>query len=298
MKLAKHFNFALPGAALCSIVLAFTMTSAQAAITMSDSFESGDTNSRNANGFSWPYVDMTAVVTEKPKTGKYSLAFKYAPGEKWVEQTFDLGSAPQRELWVSYWIRVPDNYFHQAGADGRSNNKFLSIYMDGYEGKGDGSTFWLSMELAGGGKSDLAFTYSRGSHTGSLGYSQHKLFIDPQKDRGKWMQMVIHLKAQSAAGKKDGVIETWRRWETESKYTKFHEKFDAELKVPSGGPNGFKTGYLLGWANGYYRDQTNWYIDDFMTSTTSLLGNGSTSPQPAPEPIENAKPLPPRLTSN
>ena len=141
--------------------------------------------------------------------------------------------------------------------------------MDEYNG--DGSTFWLSMESAGNGNTNLAFTYNLGSNSGALAYRQHMPFINVETDKGKWMQMVIHLKAQSAEGINDGVVETWRRWESETEFTKFHEQFDVPFKLPDDGPNGFQRGYLLGWANGAYLEDTEWLIDAFTLSTTSLL---------------------------
>lgn len=206
------------------------------------------------------------------KTGLYAMRFHYPAGEPWSEQRFDLGK-PQRELWLRYWLRVPTNYTHGMGGGSAVNNKFISIWMDGYSQFGDGSTFWLSMESAGNGNTNLAFTYSLGSKRASLAFQQYKPFINANTDKGRWMQMVIHLKAQSADGASDGVVETWRRWESEKDFTKFHEKFDLPLKVPAAGPAGFKAGYLLGWANGHYAVPTEWLLDDFTLSTESLLGN-------------------------
>ena len=166
--------------------------------TFRDSFESKDLSSTNANGFKWGQGTnpVITIVTQSDKDGPvsvyngkaiydiqdskmpdgtvrdltakdgdYSLRFSYAAGSSWVEKRFSLGT-PQRDLWVRYWIRVPANYTHGTISTGGVNNKFFSIWMDGYEAKGTGSTFWLSMESAGGGDTNLAFTYTSGKNTG------------------------------------------------------------------------------------------------------------------------------------
>ena len=283
--------------------------------TFRDSFESKDLLTTDANGFKWEGPNRTSVVTQSPKDGPvavyngkviynihdpkmpdgtvrdwtamdgdYSLRFRYPAGQPWAEQRFRLGT-PQRDLWLRYWIRVPTNYTHGTiGTTGAVNNKFFSIWMDGYEAKGTGSTFWLSMESAGGGDTNLAFTYTSGKNTGSKGMQQHTPFIKASSDRGRWMQIVIHLKAEASQGSSDGVIQVWRRWEGESKFMLFHEKLDTPFRFPDTGPNGFAVGYLMGWANGAYASDTEWLLDDFTISTDNLLEIGKVALKPRPQP--------------
>ncbi len=296
MTKSKNLNFS-PLRQLCAgIALLTAMTSASAAVIVNDSFESGNLSAPGTTDFAWlgPAGDA-GVVSKGAKTGQFSLGFTYPAGEPWAEVGFTL-NVPRPEVWMRYWIRVPTNFLHSAtGSNGAVNNKFMSIWMDGYDARGDGSSFWLSMERSGNGNSDLAFTYTKGSNTGSLAYSQQKPFINAQSDRGRWMQIVLHLKAQSAPGVNNGVIETWRRWESESGFTQLHKKTDVPLRVPASGAKGFSRGYLLGWANGEYDQATEWFIDDFTMSTTSLLNGGGTAPAPTPE--ELSKPVAPKLTS-
>jgi len=264
-------------------------------LLFSDTFESGDMSTTNDDGFSWGGNNRTSIVFSdeninkqiwnngitdilisdgrdwSPKNGTNSLRFRYSAGTAMAEQRFDLGT-PQKEVWYSYWTRVPENYYHTTSG-GAVNNKFFSMWTDGYSQAGVGSTFWLSMESSGSGNSNLAFTYSLGGNTSSLGMQQPTPFIDYQRDRNRWMKIVIHLKTESSENANDGVVETWRRWSDEDTFTKFHEKFDAPLRIPPGGPQGFKTGYLFGWANGAYTENTEWLLDDFKVSTTYFLDN-------------------------
>lgn len=60
------------------------------------------------------------------------------------------------------------------------------------------------------------------------------------------MLMVMHFKTESTPVASDGVIETYRRWSSETAFTKLHEITNAAIKIPATGPYGFKAGYLLG----------------------------------------------------
>lgn len=257
----------------------------------SDDFESGDLSSTNAEGFRWTSDVETSVVNGEAVVwngedvhipiadgkdwtaieGTHSLRFRYPANEPWAEQRFDLG-APHPDLWVRFWVRVPLNYVHGA-EDTPRNQKFLSIWMDGYSSRGDGSTVWLGFWPTGadGTDSNLAVTYSAGGYTASRAYQQYQPFITSSRDRGRWMQIVFHTRAQSAPGVADGVMETWRRWEDEESFTKLHEVLDAEIRIATGGPAGFQRGYLMGWANGHYAEETEFLLDLFEVSDAPLV---------------------------
>ena len=267
-----------------------------------DTFESADMSQTNSQGFFWENNNRTSVVygdgtrseavwnngpisnvTEldwQAWKGNHSLRFRWPAGKNWSEQRFNLGTA-EKEIWLSYFIRVPHNYRHCTSCD-RQNNKFFAFWMDGYEARGVGSTFWLSMEPAGGGNTNLAFTYSEGNNTASRGYQQRTPFINIETDRGRWMQIVIHLKTESSNGTDDGIVETWRRWSDDTTFTQLHSNSNVGFNIPDGGPQGFLRGYLFGWANGPYAENTDWLLDEFKISTTSLLETGPVSARPMP----------------
>ncbi|MEQ8456586.1 MAG: hypothetical protein RLO52_22575 [Sandaracinaceae bacterium] len=265
----------------------------------SDGFESGDLSATNPEGFRWGGPNRTSVVTQHPSDGPVvlhptyivagdttsdgtprhwtasegdnSLRFRFPAGEPWSEQRFDLGT-PEPELWLRFWLRVPLNYVHGPIPSPGRNQKLLALWMDGYEGDGDGSTVWLGFHPSGDGSdSTVAFSYSRGGYSGSLGYEQDQPFVASGSDRGRWMQMVLHVRAETSPGASDGVIETWRRWRDEPRFTKLHESFDAAIVIPPGGPAGFRRGYLLGWANGHYAVDTEWLLDQFELSREPLV---------------------------
>ncbi len=260
----------------------------QSAIIFKDSFETGDYSATNTEGFKWTDKRWTSIVSRTketadnngsiipprditnalgfpggnwtPHSGNYSMRFRYAAGANWSEQRFDLGK-PHTEIWISFWLRVPINY---AYASGREPAKLFALWMDGYSQHGDGSTVWLSMWRDPNNPSDarVGFTYSLGGHTESTGFRQVVPFITTT-DRGRWMQIVLHIKAESSPGKSDGVIQTFRKWGNENKFTKLHDFSAAPIKIPPGGPIGFKDGYILGWVNAPYTENTEWLMDDF-----------------------------------
>lgn len=268
-----------------------------------ESFESGDMSATNAAGFDWGRNNKTSVVTAdaavynngeidvakpsgrdwEPHDGLHSLRFRYPAGSNMTEQRFDLGSA-YTNLWYKYWLRVPINYTHNTSMP--SNNKFFATWMDGYSKAGDGPTvFWNLLSNQEGG-SNIAVSYSEGGYSIAGGQRQSTPFISVPEDRGRWMEIVIHVKASSPT--QAGTIELWRRWENEASFTQIHLIEDAYLKIPSQGPMGWREGYIMGWANAPYRVNTEWLLDEFTVSTDSLLSIESVS----------TKPNAPRLTVN
>lgn len=258
----------------------------------SDDFEGTAPNS-TPDKFFWlgnifSYGRVSSAVA---KSGSKSMIFDYPAG--WntsIEERFELGS-PTREIYVSFWWRVPTNFTHYSNRPSiGSNSKLLSIWMDGYSYQGMGPTvvwvFWGSEDIPL--SSDLAVHYNPGAMPGNSENTsvtseskQLQPFITVPQDRGRWMHIVCYAKASTARGSNDGVIETYRKWEGETAYTRLHRVDDADMPSPANGPNGWKKGYLMGWSNPGYDDPTNFYIDDMYignTFPTVVLGPVLPSP--------------------
>lgn len=272
-------------------------SSAIAAPFFQDSFESGDMSATHSSGFEWSGNNRTGIVTHEAevysngkvfnpapantdwtaKDGDHSLRFYYYGGNSWAEQRFSLGGS-YTDLWFSFWLRVPQNFYHPV--TNPANNKLFAIWMDAYESKGDGPTaFWNILSDQAGG-SVVAYSYSRGSFRGAGQQLQPKQFIRIPEDRGRWMKVVIHVKASSTPNQSDGVIELWRKWSNETEFTKYHEDKNAELPIPNAGPNGWSFGYLMGWANAVYESDTDWLLDEFIVSENSLINGVNSAPNP------------------
>ncbi len=282
-------------------ILSIAINTANAADIFTDSFETGDLSSTGTKGFFWysnKAVTVISATHEKdyasstvrlkanalefpggdwtPHSGAYSLRFAYAAGKPWSEKRFDIG-VPMKDIWIRFWLRVPTNFSY--GPKG-SPNKLFALWSDGYSSKGDGSTVWLGFHRYNGSDSTFAITYSNGGYTTSNGYQQSKIFVT-STDRGRWMHLVMHFKTESSPGASDGLIQTYRRWQNEGSYTKVHEALNLPIKIPaSGQTNGFKRGYILGWANAHYTENTEWLLDDFVISDSSPMSKLTKLPMP------------------
>ncbi len=282
-----------------------------------DSFESLDMSATNSDGFSWTSSVRTSIVTQHPvdgnvvvfngnsiynivndgrnwaaRDGDYSLRFRYPAGQDWSEQRFDLGSA-YPELWVSFWLRVPTNFSHGAGSP--TNHKLFAIWMDGYEIHGDGPTVTWNFWNDGNNGSNITVSYSDGGFGGNGPQVQSTPFISYPTDQGRWMNVAFRVKASTNTTSNNGVIEMWRRWEGETVHSQLHLLTDADIAIPTGGPEGWKAGYLVGWANAPYDNDTEWLLDNFTVSETSLLDSSLSTNE---ETFNNSILISPNPTSN
>ncbi len=195
-------------------------------------------------------------------------------------------SAPRNEVWVKYWLRVPTNFEHVAPEPHwPTNNKLFAIWMDDYSAHGKGpSVIWEYWDNGQGG-SDLAVHYSEGNNTGAGPHLQFQPFINSATDKGRWMQLVLHVKAATkTAGisNNDGLIETYRRWDGDAAYVRLHQVTQANIAPAATGPNGWQAGYFMGWSNPGFPAQTDFYVDDVeFADSMDLSGGNNASSAPA-----------------
>lgn len=259
-----------------------------------DGFESADMLKTNPDGFRWGSNNKTSVVAMPngvptavynngvinnpspndvdwtPHDGLYSLRFRYPAGiDSFAEQRFDLGT-PHKDIWFRYSLRVPTNFEHRTNDP--SNMKLFALWMDGDQGKGGGSTVVWQIRPNGSNGSVAVFSSSPGQFTGTGGELQSSPFISSPADQGRWMQVVLHVKAATDRTSNDGVIELWRRWDGEQSFTQIHEALNADIAPAPDGPEGWKAGYIMGWSNPGYDVDTEWLMDEFTVSDSSLLG--------------------------
>ncbi|MGQ9425165.1 hypothetical protein ACXYTJ_06515 [Gilvimarinus sp. F26214L] len=273
----------------------------------SDSFESGDMGANNSGVFDWHdsvrtflvkrdsqmgdliVYDKTGKVEQQKgfdrewqaKDGDISMMFHYPAGEFWSEQRFSL-SRPYPELWIRFWLKVPINFKHSSNSP--TNNKLFALWMDQYSAKGAGPTAFWTFWHDGASGSKLAYHYSPGGYKTANAPKELKSFIRYPEDQGRWMQIVMRVKAASGASRNDGIMQFYRRWENESSFTLIHDHRQADIAIPTSGPAGWKAGYFLGWSNPAYAEDTDWLMDDVVLSTTSLLDVEGPEPEPEPEP--------------
>ena len=251
-----------------------------------DGFESQDLSASSASvntvNFAWTDSNRSSVLTQvdastarrvfpvafiedytdgrdvTAKNGSYSMGLEYAANTEMAEQRFSFDA--QDEVWIRYWTRVPENFYQ-----GTMNNKWMSIWQ-GAVGDYDsfGTLTWQTRPTSGG---NAQLVVSDGGSLGSelLGTP----FIDISTDLGRWMQVVIHIKGATSGSSNDGLLQFYRRWEDEESFTLMQENTGLIRQYNNGA--GYAHGYIFGWANDPYDEDTWWLVDDFEMSTGSLL---------------------------
>ncbi|MBC7350634.1 MAG: hypothetical protein H5U05_11800 [Candidatus Aminicenantes bacterium] len=285
---------------ICAALLALSLVpEAVAEPVFFDSFESGDMSATNEDGFTWGGNNATSVVTPdqvvynngeknvpipsgrdwdvKEGAGDHHLRFRFGPGRFMSEQRFKLGRHYQ-DIWIAYWIRVPINFKH-----GDANNKFLSVWPKSYDRPG--TVTWQTRPNENGG---AQLVYQDGGVTsGETGWSP---FISYPDDQGRWMHVVARVKSASGPDSNDGIIQFFRRWEGETDYTKIHEKTNADTWDDSSSEQGISQGYIMGWANDPYDQNTEWFVDEFSIYTSNpieeFISNNSDENRPNPPTLE------------
>jgi hypothetical protein len=270
-----------------------------------DNFESGDLSATNADGFTWEAPNRTSIVTKDAvcadpgdnvaiwnvnticnihdpagrdwtaKEGKNSLRLRYAAGVNWTEQRFYMGKG-YPEIWVSYWIKVPLN-FSRGLTGSPTNNKWFVMYMGKHsEVYSDPDVSHFTTQDWPGNPStniDVRLAYD---NAGDRTYTLPETYADyiTPADAGRWMHVVYHLKASSGDSATDGKIAWYRKWENESEYTTINDSGDIELIISQKsidlGYNGWGGGYIMGYANMPYAEDTEWLLDLFKVSINDL----------------------------
>lgn len=271
---------------LCTCV---TSVTAQEKYFYSDSFESGSLTETDHPSFRWTGTKSTGIVTAVPtpkvlsgtdigksssnrdwraRLGDNSLRIVFPAKEFWAEQRFDLGQGLQ-EVWFKFDLRVPLNFTHENQAAGvPSNSKVFYVWMDDYSNKGKGATVGWEYWKQSGGISGLAVNIQSDNAKRHSGHRHHFDFINANTDKGRWMSLIFHLKTSSKDGVADGIVSLYRKWDDENEYVRHQHITDAILPPQYGG---FRQGYIMGWHNGKYVQDTEWLVDNFIVSSENIL---------------------------
>ena len=214
--------------------------------------------------------------------------------DSFTERKFRITSGTgYKELWVKFDIFVPSNYYQRTQTSSANNKGWMHVwsgtYSDDYTGPAISTGFWPKSN----GISN-SVPYIKGPPLSGGGYlfSKHDWANESEgittADRGKWLTIIHHFKYATAANN-DGVLQVWKIRDGVTHM--IHDIRDGAWYAP--GQPGFDQGYLLGWANSGFAEETVFYIDNVEFSTTSLLGtsSGTSSTQviAAPEPPSSVK---------
>lgn len=97
---------------------------------------------------------------------------------------------------------------------------------------------------------------------------QDTILIDPAIDAGKLVEFTIRRRRASALGVADGIVQIWRKRITDGGVRDLVFKNTGEMTCFDPDNNFFTKGYVLGWANGGFREDTIMYITDFYFYNT------------------------------
>lgn len=275
----KQFKSLMQGL-LVLIAMYINVTSAE--ILFEDGFESAEL-SKQQNGVKWISPTNTGIIDSTAKHGGHSLEFNYKATndteDSTAEQRFLLGDF-YKDIWISYEIFIPKNYQHRTTTGANNNKGFLMLWGGDYAnptGFKLGTEFWPNPD----GSSTASIRLS------GVGFDKHYWGACPNavklSDRGQWIRVVAHFKYATAANN-DGIVQIWKVY-TDGRKELACNITNGDWYSPVA--TGFDRGYILGWSNSGFIEQTKFYIDNFKVSTDSLLDVSDNPPKTPPATLKN-----------
>lgn len=282
--------------ALAPLVLTGMLASisSSATVLFSDGFESGGT-SYTQNGIKWVDKASVSVVSGQAKSGSYAAKFHFTgstdlAADAWSELRFSLG-ALRKEIWIKYDLYVPANYYHRVPTGSGNNKGYIMLWSGDYTNNpsqlsaisfwpdANGSSMMCANFKSNGSPSTHKCNQNDISGNIAVTATTKVIALDPSKSNGKWETTVIHIKAADV-GVANGIYEVWKNG----------TKIWATLNVPNyattEAANGFEQGYILGWANSGFNQDTDFYVDNVVFGTTGadvgISGSTAVSTTSAP----------------
>lgn len=256
---------------LFSIAFASASASLLAAdFTYTNDFEAGTLSGTGTSSFSWWYGNSTSVSQERAYSGSHSLRFFYEGGadgkDSFAEQRFRY--ADTDELRISYKLFVPTNFYHRRQS-GSANNKFMFLWSGDYGTVASNQSFGFEYWPTSDGNSVLS--HHLGPDNEDWGHKRPTSnYILSTADRGKWIDFEVYVKLASAEGVADGIIEVKKNGQR-------YFRVENLANYASQG-NFLNQGYLLGWSNSGFDQNTVFYLDDLK-----IVGGSSESTASPPE---------------
>jgi hypothetical protein len=254
------------------ILIILPMNYAIAGDFFTDGFESGDfTHKENAAG--WVAAnsgvnDSMTVSTDMAHSGSFSAKFHFSGSsdladDAWSELRYQLGPDGYPEWYLSYYMYLPSNYVIR-NATGTDNTKLGTVWGDTYSVDG---RFNVEIEGPGAGvsirkKRSAPYPYTQAAcENGVLTWGPNTpTWTGILATRGTWTHWEYHFKMDTGAG--DGEYQLWIN------NVKVLEETNINVIGSPCTPYYMKNGYLMGWSNSGFDQDTDVYIDDVVFSTT------------------------------
>jgi hypothetical protein len=244
-------------------LMAFGITPPMAETLYSEDFENETILGEISDGFHWTDKSYVLFIEDPTETGNHVAQFILEgseAGDAWAELRFDLGGL-YKEIWMKYRMYIPDNYYHR-DSPSSDNNKGFYLWSGEYNNGADVlvSASWWRMD---DGSTKMMGNWKTNSET-SKHYNDEDLdsvIIDLESDLGRWHDIVIRVRIADP-GIPNGALQVWKNdspiWSDTS-----IENYAADSSM-----NGVEKGYLLGWSNSGFDEDTKLLIDDFIIGET------------------------------
>ncbi len=257
------------------VVLIVSAISYQSAIavTFMDGFETGNL-SKSENGFKWAGMGTNPIVeTNFAKDGSSSLEFLFRPtaagGQAWSEQRYTLGGN-YNNVWLKADIFIPANYYCR----GSSHNKGPFYVWSGKYGHANAHLAANFEHWCNSGNAYLTFNpgadgFNYGHFNTCLNLNpkgcpreQGIPFVDHSIDLNKWHEWIVHVRPATTPTSNDGIVEVWKDG------LKVWYRYD--MAYHSTVANYFDQGYIMGYSNSGFDQETNIRYDNFVFSTERI----------------------------
>lgn len=258
-----------------------------------DDFEGGE------DGSVWGSSTRISYGVACSSDSNYSskvLQFNYQgdPDNSFSEKRFAFPASTQVE--ISYRFFVPANYTHKAPG---GNNKLFALWSGSYGVAASNisilSEYNRSSTGQAGSHPDLYIGEDGNNygHTSYFDQSGDRIFLE---NDGAWHNMHIYVELAEQEGAY-GKAEIWldnrlilsNEWPLDVQYDAKGVPSSQQIAYSTRG-NFLDQGYIFGWANSGFDEETVFCVDDFVLKTRDSLGLSSqTSPSMPPSGLRATK---------
>lgn len=229
----------------------------------SEDFENATIPSDSSDGFRWTDKANVSIIEDPTESNNHAAEFLFEgtpTGDAWSELRFDLGGL-YKEVWVRHRLYIPENYYHR-DSPSSDNNKGFYLWSGQYNNGADVlvSASWWPLD---DGSTRMMGNWKTNSET-SKHYNDEVLsgiIVDRGTDLGQWHDIVIRVRVADPS-MSNGALQVWKNnspvWSDAS----------IENYAADSSQNGMEKGYLLGWANSGFDEDTKILVDDFIIGET------------------------------
>ncbi len=252
------------------LILSMFPTITLAELLHEEDFTNFENNVRYSTGFSWGSGVSASIIQDPDVSDNKVLSFKFDGSsdlseDAFSEQRFDLGNI-YSEIWIKYRLFIPNNYYHRQASSSSNAKGYIMLWSGSYSNQNNqAATSWWPISngstIMATKWRDEGNNYSEHFFTDSRGVT-NPVAIDITKDLGKWQEVVIQVKTADQ-NQANGIIQVWKNGAL------LHSQTSIENWGQNAEINGIEKGYILGWANAGFNEETVLLVDDFSVGTTA-----------------------------